>query len=115
MIQLLQGHFKRSGTKDKLDKRMVHTARRKPLPLVTLVQKELLRLENKGLIEQETQPTERCTALVPLLEPKKGDVRCWVNFRKLNCAVRREKYILPTVEEIRPRLNGSKGFTSSGF
>lgn len=95
---------------------VVPTAR--PLPLVSLVKKELQRMED-GIIEKVTQPTEWCAAMVPVLKPSKREVRLCADLRKLNKAVKREKYILPTVEEIMPRLAGSKVFTSldaaSGF
>ncbi|KAK7878017.1 hypothetical protein WMY93_031330 [Mugilogobius chulae] len=97
----------------------VHTARRIPLPLVPLVKKELQRLENEGIIEKVTQPTEWCAAMVPVLKPNRREVRCCADLRKLNKAVKREKYVLPTVDEILPRLAGSRVFTSldaaSGF
>uniref|UniRef100_A0A3B4U8Y0 ribonuclease H n=1 Tax=Seriola dumerili TaxID=41447 RepID=A0A3B4U8Y0_SERDU len=97
----------------------VQTARRIPLPLVPLVKKELQRMENEGIIERVTQPTEWCAAMVPVLKPNKREVRCCADLRKLNRAVKREKYVIPTAEEIMPRLAGSKVFTSldaaSGF
>ncbi|KAI4890200.1 hypothetical protein NFI96_001996, partial [Prochilodus magdalenae] len=97
----------------------VHTARRIPLPLVPLVKKELHRMESEGIIEKVTKPTEWCAAMVPVLKPNKKEVRCCADLRKLNRAVKREKYVLPTVDEILPRLGGSTVFTTldaaSGF
>ena len=97
----------------------VHTARRVPLPLVPLVKKELQRMEAEGIIEKVTRPTEWCAAMVPVLKPNKREVRICADLRKLNKAVRREKYVMPTVDEILSRLVGSKVFTSldaaSGF
>ena len=97
----------------------VHAARRIPLPLIPLVKRELRRMEDEGVIEKITQPTEWCAAMVPVLKPNKREVRCCADLRRLNRAVKREKYVLPTVEEIMPRLAGSKVFTSldaaSGF
>ncbi|KAL6482004.1 hypothetical protein MHYP_G00100840 [Metynnis hypsauchen] len=97
----------------------VHTARRIPLPLVPLVKKELHRMESEGIIEKVTKPTEWCAAMVPVLKPNKKEVRCCADLRKLNRAVKHEKNVLPTVEEILPRLVGSTVFTTldaaSGF
>lgn len=97
----------------------VHTARRIPLPLVPLVKKELHGMESEGIVEKVTQPTEWCAAMVPVLKPNRQEVRCCADLRRLNQTVRGEKYILPTVEEILPRLAGSRVFTSldaaSGF
>lgn len=76
-------------------------------------------MEDEGIIKNVTQPTEWCAAMVPVLKPNKREVRCCADLRRLNRAVKREKYVLPTVEEIMPRLAGSKVFTSldaaSGF
>ena len=54
----------------------VHAARRIPLPLIPLVKRELRRMENEGVIEKITQPTEWCAAMVPVLKPNKRAVRC---------------------------------------
>ena len=40
------------------------------------------------------------------VKPNKREVRLCADLRKLNKAVRREKYVLPTVEEIMLRLAG---------
>lgn len=57
--------------------------------------------------------------MVPALEPNKREVCCCADLRRLNRAVKRENYVLPTVEEIMPRLARSKVFMSldaaSGF
>lgn len=97
----------------------VHRARRIPLPLVPLVKKELNRMKSEGIIEKVIQPTEWCAAMVTVLKPNRQEVRCCADLRRLNRAVKREKYVLPTVKEILPRSAGSRVFTSldaaSGF
>lgn len=97
----------------------VHTARRIPLPLLPLMKKELQRIEDEGIIKKVTEPTEWCAAMVPVLKANKKEVRCCADLRRLNRAVKREKYVLPTMEEIMPHLVGSKVFTTldaaSGF
>lgn len=92
----------------------VHAARRIPLPLVPLVKKELQRMENEGIIEMVTQPTEWCAAMVPVLKPNKREVHICADLRKLNKAVRREKYVMPTVEEILPKARWIKGVYITG-
>lgn len=76
-------------------------------------------MEDEGIIEKVTQPTEWCAAMVPVLKSNKREVRLCADLRKPNKAVKREKYVLPRVEEMTPRLAGSKVFTSldaaSGF
>lgn len=96
----------------------VHTARRVPLPLVQKVKEEILRMEENGVIEKVTEPTDWCAPMVPVPR-KNGKVRICVDLKRLNEAVRRERYVLPTAEEITAKLSGATMFTSldaaSGF
>lgn len=96
----------------------VNVSRRVPLPLLPKVKAELSRMEKEGIIEKVTEPTEWCAAMVPVLKPN-GDVRICVDLRKLNNAVKREKFVLPTTEEVISKLTGAKIFSSldaaSGF
>jgi transposase InsO family protein len=89
----------------------VHTARRVPIPLMKSVKLELDRMETKGVIERVTEPTDWCAPMVPA--PKKsGQVRICVDLRKLNKAVKRERFVLPTTDEITAELSGSTVFSS---
>ena len=93
-------------------------ARRVPLPLLSKVKEELVRMEQNGVVQHVTEPTEWCSPMVPVLK-KSGKVRICVDLKKLNQVVMREKYVLPTLDEILPKLSGSKVFStldcSSGF
>lgn len=96
----------------------VCTARRVPIPLLGAVKEELARMEANNIIEAVTDPTEWCAPMVPV--PKKsGQARICVDLKKLNKAVKRERFILPTSEEMTSQLNGSTVFSSldaaSGF
>lgn len=96
----------------------VHTARRVPLPLIQKVKEELLCMEKNGVIEKMTEPTDWCAPMVPVPR-KNGRVHICVDVKRLNDAVRRERFILPTAEEITAKLSGGTVFTSldvaSGF
>ena len=96
----------------------VHTARRVPLPLLPKVKIELQRMEEQGVIEKVTQPTDWCAPMVPVMKPT-GAVRICVALQKLNNNLKRERYQLPTTEETLAKLSGSTVFTSldaaSGF
>lgn len=96
----------------------VHTARRVPLPLMKKVKEEIQRMEENGVIEPVTEPTDWCAPMVPVPR-KNGKVRICVDLKRLNEAVRRERYVLPTAEEITADLSGATVFTSldaaSGF
>lgn len=79
---------------------------------------ELERMVRCGVIEEVTEPTEWCAPMVPV--PKRtGDVRICVGLTKLNKAVKTERFILPTIEDILPPLAESRVFSlldaASGF
>ena len=96
----------------------ISAARRIPFPLYDKVKAELDRMIQDDIIQEVTEPTEWCSPMVPV--PKKsGQVRICVDLKKLNTAVERERYMLPSLEDIAPKLRGSSVFTkldaSSGF
>ena len=93
-------------------------ARRIPIPLLGKVEEKLKEMEKTGIIEKIEEPTDWCAPIVPVLKPN-GEVRITTDFKKLNQAVKRERYLLPTVEELLHKLRGSKVFSKldarSGF
>ena len=88
----------------------ISTARRIPLPLLPKVEQELQRMEENGVIERITEPTDWCAPMVPVMK-KGGGVRICVDLKKLNRAVKRERYMLPTLEDVMHKLKGSTVFT----
>lgn len=96
----------------------MNTARRVSAPLFPKVKAELERMLKCGVIEEITEPTKWCALMVPV--PKKsGQVRICVDLKRLNTAVKRERYVLPTIDEILSRLADSRVFSlldaASGF
>lgn len=94
------------------------TARRVPIPLLDKVKEELARMERCGVIEAIDDPTDWCAGMVTVMK-KSGAVRICTDFKKLNLAVKRERYVIPTLEDLLRKLDGSAVFSkldaTSGF
>lgn len=92
--------------------------RRIPFPLLLKVEQKLKRMQSSGIISEVTEPTEWCAPMVPIVK-KNSSVRICVNLKHLNQAVKHERFILPTLEDIAPKLSGacvvSTLDASSGF
>ena len=87
-----------------------HTHRRIPVALQEDVKSKLKDLEDKGIIEKVTQPTEWISSMVVVA--KRDKIRICLDPRDLNKAVQRPRYQMPTLEEILPRLSTAKLFTT---
>ena len=86
------------------------TPRRIPIPLLPKVKEELQRMEQLGVISRINEPTEWCAGMV-VVPKKSGDLRICVDLTQLNKSVRREKFIIPSVEETLGLLSGAKIFS----
>lgn len=84
--------------------------RRIPFHLREKVEKEILRLEELDIIEKVDGPTEWVSPIV--VAPKKtGEIRICVDMRQANRAIKRERHITPTIDDIIAKLNGAKLFS----
>ncbi|KAI4885248.1 hypothetical protein NFI96_018850, partial [Prochilodus magdalenae] len=114
----LKGEPVKITLKDGAQPYSIATPRRVPIPLLTKVEEELKRMEMIGIIEKVTEPTEWCAPMVAVVK-NNGKVRICVDLKRLNENVKREKFILPTLDEILPKLAKGTVFSSldaeSGF
>ena len=96
----------------------VTTARKVPFPLMDAVKAELDKMLEDGIVREVTEPTDWCSPMVPVVKAS-GGMRICVDLKRLNQAVRREHYGLPSLEDIAPHLQGSTVFSkldaASGF
>ena len=74
------------------------------------VKEELKRMEEAGIIKRVTGPTEWCAPMVPVQESNRK-LRICVDLRKLNSAVKCARFVLPTLEDIAPKLAGAWYFS----
>ena len=84
--------------------------RRVAILLLPEVKQELLRMEETGVISLVIEPTDWCAGMVVV--PKNyGSVRICVDMTKLNENVKRERHLLPSVEQTLGQLGGARVFT----
>lgn len=90
-----------------------------PLPLREAVRNELHRMEEMGVISKVTEPTERCLGMVVIPRPAEKPPRICVDLTPLNTVAKRERHILPAVDQTLAMMKDAKVFTKldarSGF
>ena len=86
--------------------------RRIPFNIRKQVEEELQKLEELGIIEDTEGPTPWVSPLVCVPKPRNPDeVRCCIDMRLVNTAVKRERHLTPTIEEVIHDLNGACHFS----
>lgn len=92
---------------------IIHPPRRVPHSKRDLLKKELDRMENVGIIEKVplNEPADWVSSLVCVDKPD-GSIRVCLDPRDLNCAIKREHYPLPLVEDITASCAGATLFST---
>ena len=94
------------------------TLRKVPHPLMHKVKDELDALIKTDVISPVTEPTDWCSALVPVLK-QSGKVRICVDLQLLNRAVKREVHPMSSVQTSLAKLKNAQVMTkldaNSGF
>ena len=97
---------------------VIEACRKIPFSLREKVKTELQRMEEKGVIEKVTEPTEWVNSMV-IVHKTNGSIRICLDPRNLNRYIQREHYKMPTRDEIHSKFADAKIFSkfdaSHGF
>jgi hypothetical protein len=88
--------------------------RRIPFHVRKDVEKELERLEKLDIIEKVDGPTPWVSPIV-VVPKDSGEVRICVDMREANRAVKREKHLMPTIDDLIADLNSATVFSKLEF
>ena len=86
------------------------TRRRVLIALKEPLKQELDRLSNIGVIQSVDSPTEWVSAIV-VTTKNNGKVRLCIDPKPLNQALHRNRYPLPTIDDVLPLLSKARVFT----
>ena len=78
------------------------------------MEKELERLENLDIIEKVTGPTPWVSPIV-VVPKSSGQVRLCVDMQEPNKAVKHEKHLMPTIDDLVADVNGATVFSKLDF
>lgn len=84
--------------------------RRLPFATLEKVDEKLKELLAKDIIERVSEPSRWVSPMVIVIKDN-GDIRLCIDMRQVNKAIIRETHPLPTIEDIRWKLNGAVYFS----
>lgn len=90
---------------DELARPVRHPPHRVPVAIRERLRETLEDLEKCEIITRVTTPTPWITSMV-VIPKKNGKLRICLGPMDLNCALQRENYPMPTIEEVASRLHG---------
>jgi hypothetical protein len=113
------GKLKDKQIKFNIDEKILPSAehvRRIPFHVRENVEKEIKRLENLDVIEKVNGATPWVSNLVVAPKPNApNEIRLCVDMRKAKQALKRERYVVPSIDDIILELNGSTEFSKVDF
>lgn len=89
---------------------IVNPPRRVPLKIIKPLKSALDELLEKGIISRVEEPRDWVHNLV-IIEKSNGSLRLCLDPKNLNKYVKKEQYLIPTLDDILPKLNEAKYFT----
>ncbi|GBM45276.1 Uncharacterized protein K02A2.6, partial [Araneus ventricosus] len=89
---------------------VIAASRKIPLALENKLKDELFRMEQNGIIEKVTKPTDWVNPIV-VVPKKDGSIRICLDPRPLNKYIKRQHYQIPSQDQLLSKLNGSKVFS----
>lgn len=96
----------------------IHYRKRFPHSILGTLKKELKQMEREGIISPVSYPTSWVNNL-QLVEKSNGKLRLCLDPKPLNKAIKREHFLIPTIEDFTTQMVGKKHFTvldlSKGF
>lgn len=95
---------------DKSVQPVVQRFRRLPFATLERVDDKLKELLAKDIIEKVSEPSRWVSPMVVVIKDS-GDIRLCIDMRQVNKAVLRETHPLPTIEDVRWKLNGAVYFS----
>ncbi len=88
----------------------IDAPRRVPLSLHARLKSKLDEMEAQGVITKVDGPTEWVNSLV-IVEKKDGSLRLCLDPTKLNMSIKREHFMIPTLEDVTSRIGNKSLFT----
>ena len=89
---------------------VIAASRKIPLALEQKVQDELLQMEQNGIIEKVTKPTDWVNPVV-IVPKKDNSIRICLDPRHLNKFIKRQHYQIPSQDQLMSKLQGSTIFS----
>ena len=91
---------------------VINPPRRIPEALRDRVKEELLRMEENGIIQRVTEPTDWVNSMHAVEKPKTGKLRIVLDPTALNENIRRPHYPMQTLDDVTSRLTDAKFFST---